>query len=78
MPVLIHANGTDAQGFAVQAGADIIAHGLWHWNRDQQATQLTARAKTILDSALRATVQPGHARQPIAATTGSDANHPGL
>jgi hypothetical protein len=53
MPVFIHANGTDAQEFAVQAGADIIAHGLWHWNREQQATELTARAKTILDSVLR-------------------------
>jgi imidazolonepropionase-like amidohydrolase len=33
MPVFIHANGTHAQEFAVQAGADVIAHGLWHWNR---------------------------------------------
>lgn len=54
MPVLIHANGTDAQEFAVHAGADISAHGLWHWNREQQATELTARAKTILDRVLRA------------------------
>jgi imidazolonepropionase-like amidohydrolase len=54
MPVFIHANGTDAQQFAVEAGADIIAHGLWHWHREQQATELTARAKTILDSVLRA------------------------
>ncbi len=54
MPVLIHANGTDAQEFAVQAGADIIAHGLWHWNREQQATELTPRAKGILDSVLKA------------------------
>jgi imidazolonepropionase-like amidohydrolase len=54
MPVFIHANGTDAQEFAVQAGADIIAHGLWHWNREPQATELTAQAKTILDSVLAA------------------------
>jgi imidazolonepropionase-like amidohydrolase len=54
MPVFIHANGTDAQEFAVQAGADIIAHGLWHWNREQQATELTTRAKTILDDVVRA------------------------
>jgi imidazolonepropionase-like amidohydrolase len=54
MPVFIHANGTDAQEFAVQAGADIIAHGLWHWNREQEATELTTRAKTILDSVLKA------------------------
>jgi imidazolonepropionase-like amidohydrolase len=56
LPVFIHANGTDAQEFAVQAGADIIAHGLWHWNREQQATELTARAKAILDSVLKAKI----------------------
>jgi len=54
MPVFIHANGTDAQEFAVQAGADIIAHGLWHWNREPQSTDLTARARTILVSVLAA------------------------
>ncbi|MFL6603239.1 MAG: amidohydrolase family protein [Steroidobacteraceae bacterium] len=54
MPVLIHANSTDAQEFAVKAGADIIAHGLWHWNREQEATELSPRAKVILDSVLKA------------------------
>jgi imidazolonepropionase-like amidohydrolase len=54
MPVFIHANGTDAQEFAVKSGADIIAHGLWHWNREQEATELTPRAKTILDDVLKA------------------------
>jgi imidazolonepropionase-like amidohydrolase len=54
LPVFIHANGTDAQEFAVQVGADVIAHGLWHWNREQQATELTARAKAILDKVLKA------------------------
>ena len=54
MPVFIHANGTDAQEFAVMAGVDISAHGLWHWNREQEATDLTPRAKKILDSVLKA------------------------
>lgn len=54
LPVLIHANSTDAQEFAVEAGADIIAHGLWHWNREQQATELTARAQAILNRVLKA------------------------
>jgi imidazolonepropionase-like amidohydrolase len=54
MPAFIHANGTDAQEFAVKAGADIIAHGLWHWNREQDATELTPRAKKILDGVLKA------------------------
>ena len=54
MPVFIHANGTDAQEFALQAGADIMAHGLWHWNREQSATELTPRAKQILDDVIKA------------------------
>jgi len=56
IPVFIHANGTDAQEFAVQAGADIIAHGMWHWNREQQATELTPRATRILDSVIHAKI----------------------
>src|SRR5258708_13409395 len=54
MPVLIHANGTDAQEFAVQAGADILAPGLWALDPQQPAIDPTARAKTTLDSVLRA------------------------
>src|SRR5260221_3614584 len=54
MPVLIHANSTDGQEFALDAGVDIIAHGLWHWNREPQATELTARVKVILDRVLKA------------------------
>jgi imidazolonepropionase-like amidohydrolase len=54
LPVFIHANGTDAQAFAVEAGADIIAHGLWHWNREQNATELTPRATKILDDVIKA------------------------
>ena len=54
LPVLIHANSTDGQEFAVRAGADIIAHGLWHWNREPEATELTPRARAILDSVLAA------------------------
>lgn len=53
MPVFIHANGTDAQEYALQAGADIIAHGMWHWNREQRATDLTPRARQILDDVLK-------------------------
>ena len=56
MPVLMHANSTDGQAFALQAGADIIAHGLWHWNREPQATTLTPRAKEILQRVLKADV----------------------
>jgi imidazolonepropionase-like amidohydrolase len=52
LPVLIHANGSDAQEFALKSGADIIAHGLWHWHGEQQHTQLTPRTKAILDEVI--------------------------
>lgn len=32
LPVFMHANATEMQAFAVEAGADIIAHGMWHWD----------------------------------------------
>jgi len=54
LPVLIHANSTDGQEFAVEAGVDISAHGLWHWNREPDATDLTPRAKAVLDKVLAA------------------------
>lgn len=54
IPVLIHANSTDGQEFAVAAGVDVIAHGMWHWQREQQATDLTPRAQRILDDVLQA------------------------
>lgn len=31
VPVLIHANSYESQRFAVDAGVDVIAHGMWHW-----------------------------------------------
>ncbi len=56
MPVLIHANSTDGQEFAVAAGVDVIVHGMWHWQREQAATELTSRAKRILDDVLQAKI----------------------
>ena len=31
LPVFMHANAADMQAFALEAGADVIAHGMWHW-----------------------------------------------
>ncbi|HVY80480.1 MAG TPA: amidohydrolase family protein [Steroidobacteraceae bacterium] len=56
LPVLMHANSTDAQEFAVATGVDIIAHGLWHWQREPQATELTPRATRILNDVLKANI----------------------
>jgi imidazolonepropionase-like amidohydrolase len=53
MPVFLHANGSDAQAFALDAGVDIIAHGLWHWNGEPKTTsELTPAVKKILDNVL--------------------------
>lgn len=53
MPVYMHANGSDAQAFALASSVDIIAHGLWHWNREPQTvSELTPSVKKILDSVL--------------------------
>ena len=57
MPVFLHANGSDAQAFALEAGVDIIAHGLWHWNGDPQTTsKLTPGVTKILDNVVKTQV----------------------
>src|SRR5262245_53374919 len=66
MPVFIHANSTQAQKFALEVGADIIAHGLWHWDGETEATELTPRVRQVLDGVLKnkigwqATTQVGY------------------
>jgi imidazolonepropionase-like amidohydrolase len=32
LPVVAHANAIDMQRIAVDAGVDVLAHGLWNWN----------------------------------------------
>lgn len=32
LPVVAHANALDMQRIALEAGVDVIAHGLWNWN----------------------------------------------
>lgn len=57
MPVFLHARGSEAQTFALDAGVDIIAHGLWDWNGEPQATtDLTPGIKKILDRVIESKV----------------------
>jgi len=50
MPVLLHANSDEAQRFGLDAGVDVIAHGLWNWNQQHSTTtDVTAGVKDILD-----------------------------
>jgi imidazolonepropionase-like amidohydrolase len=57
MPVLLHAYTSEAQTFALDAGVDIIAHGLWDWNGEPPMTsELTPSIKKILDRVIAAKV----------------------
>ncbi|HSZ08723.1 MAG TPA: amidohydrolase family protein [Steroidobacteraceae bacterium] len=53
MPVLMHANSDEAQRFGLDAGVDIMAHGLWNWNQQRStSTELTPAIRKILDDEL--------------------------
>jgi imidazolonepropionase-like amidohydrolase len=50
MPVLMHANSEEAQKFGLDAGVDILAHGLWNWGQEQsKSSELTPGIKKLLD-----------------------------
>src|SRR5450631_1435078 len=53
MPVLMHANSDEAQRFGLDAGVDIMAHGMWNWYLEHSATsEVTPDIKKILDDEL--------------------------
>ncbi|HEX2099773.1 MAG TPA: hypothetical protein VHF69_03860, partial [Candidatus Synoicihabitans sp.] len=55
MPVFLHAIGSEGHAFAVEAGVDIIAHGLWQWTgQPGNVTQLTPDVQKILDGVIDA------------------------
>jgi imidazolonepropionase-like amidohydrolase len=57
MPVLLHATSSEAQTFALDAGVDIIAHGLWDWDEEPQTTSdLTPGIKKTLDRVIESRV----------------------
>jgi imidazolonepropionase-like amidohydrolase len=54
LPVMMHANSAEAQAFGVEAGVDILAHGLWNWHIQSDTTELTPELRKILDGVLAA------------------------
>jgi imidazolonepropionase-like amidohydrolase len=56
LPVLLHATSAEAQTFGLDAGVDIIAHGLWHWNESSATTELTPALTSILERVVAAGV----------------------
>lgn len=61
LPVFIHANSKRAQAFAVEAGADVIAHGMWNGHQLQNG-HLAPDVQEILDKI----IQRGIGYQPTA------------
>jgi len=47
--LMIHANGFEAQKFAVDGHADVIAHGMWHWGDLDPNKELPDQIKSLLD-----------------------------
>jgi len=47
--LMIHANGFEAQKFAVDGDVDVIAHGMWHWGALDKKTELPDEIKHLLD-----------------------------
>jgi imidazolonepropionase-like amidohydrolase len=61
MPVLLHATSSEGQTIGLDAGVDIIAHGLWDWNGvPQTVSGLTPGVRQILDRLIKTktAVQP--------------------
>ena len=58
--LMIHANAVEAWHAALEAHADVIAHGLWHWAGDRRNTTPPAEAREVIAEAARAkvSVQP--------------------
>jgi len=49
LELMIHANGFEAQKFAVEGNVDVIAHGMWHWQALNKEKQLPDEIKRLLD-----------------------------
>ena len=47
--MMMHANSFEAQTFAVDAGVDVIAHGMWNWGALDHRPELPPEIKTLLD-----------------------------
>ena len=53
MPVLMHANSDEAHEFGLDAGVDVMAHGLWNLYQEHSATsEVTPGMKKILNEEL--------------------------
>jgi imidazolonepropionase-like amidohydrolase len=60
LPVLIHATGAEGHTLGLDAGVDVIAHGLWDWTGTNSTTELPPELRAILDReiATRVGIEP--------------------
>jgi imidazolonepropionase-like amidohydrolase len=47
--LMIHANGFEAQKFAVDGNVNVIVHGMWHWGALDKKIELPEEIKRLLD-----------------------------
>jgi imidazolonepropionase-like amidohydrolase len=53
LPVLIHANSDEGHRFALDAGVDIVAHGIWNWSEQNTSDlKITPGIQQLLDREL--------------------------
>ena len=70
LPVFMHANTQAAQQFAIEAGVDVIAHGMWHWDQ-KLAGEPSESLKSMIDDivardiAYQATIQVIYGEQEL-------------
>ena len=82
LTLVTHANGLEGQAFAVAGGADVLAHGMWHWDKHRNSRELPAEITALLDQVAergigyQATMQVLHG---LRAYVDPDyLNHPGI
>jgi len=49
LPLMVHANSFEAQRFAEDGGADVIAHGMWNWGGLDRRQDLPSEITALLD-----------------------------
>ncbi|MEI9978105.1 MAG: amidohydrolase family protein [Edaphobacter sp.] len=47
--LMLHANSYEAEKFGVDGGADVLAHGMWHWGDMDRQASLPDEIKELLD-----------------------------
>lgn len=56
MKLVTHANSFEAQAFAVDGQADVLAHGMWHWGSLDDRTELPPEIRALLDRIVAARI----------------------